>query len=420
MAANSRRAGVLAGLVWALTAASLVNAAPTVILLSWDGVRPDQLDRNDLPALARVRREGARAQKLIPPFPSSTFSGHATLATGTYPDRHGIVANRFFDPARRAAGEPDEFDYDNHADWFEAEPLWVAAERQGIRSAVFFWVGSETDWRGQGASLRKAPFNSRTPERTKVDQILAWLDLPQDRRPQLILSYWRGSDHAGHRYGPRSGEVARALRQQDAQLAHLLAGLDARNAWPSTTLLIVSDHGMIEVSEAIDARSILERAGVAARVIPASALAHIHLRDPSDEQAMRRAIEALSQIEGVTAYASDRLPGHLRYSHPSRVGQVVAITTPPRVFRSGVRGLAERASRALGGTTGAHGFDPAAVPEMGGIFLALGRGVGRGVTLPPARAIDLAPTASALLGIEPPADSEGRAIDLSSKAPRSR
>lgn len=420
MRASSRRPGALAGLLWVLTAASLVNAAPTVIVLSWDGVRPDQLQRSDLPALARMQREGAVAQKLIPPFPSSTFSGHATLATGTYPDRHGIVANRFFDPARRAAGEPDEFDYENDANWFQAEPLWAAAERQGVRSAVFFWVGSETDWRGNGASLRRAPFDGRTPERTKVDQILAWLDLPEDRRPGLILSYWRGSDHAGHRHGPRSEEVAQALRQQDAQLARLLAGLDERNAWRSTTLLIVSDHGMIEVTEAIDARSILRRAGVAARVIQASALAHVHLHDPLDEQAMHRAIQALSQLEGVTAYPTDRLPDHLRYRHPSRVGQVVAITTPPRVFRSGMRGLAERASRALGGTTGAHGFDPAAVAEMGGIFLALGRGVGHGVTLPPARSIDLAPTASALLGIEPPADSEGRAVDLSGKTAISR
>ena len=226
MQASWRCAALLAGLLATLAAAPAVDAAPTVILLSWDGVRADDLDRDDLPALARVERGGARAERLIPPFPSSTFASHATLATGTHPDRHGIVGNRFLDPARGGAGDFAEFDYSDDADWFEAEPLWVAAERQGVRAAVYFWVGSETDWRGQGASLRQTPFDAKTPERAKVDQILAWLDLPAAERPQLIASYWRGSDHAGHRYGPDSERTTAELRSQDRQLARLLQGLD--------------------------------------------------------------------------------------------------------------------------------------------------------------------------------------------------
>ncbi|MEE2664647.1 MAG: ectonucleotide pyrophosphatase/phosphodiesterase [Myxococcota bacterium] len=390
-------------------AASNALAEPTVIVLSWDGVRYDYLDRSGLPALERMQRHGARAERLIPPFPSSTFPGHVTLATGAPVDRHGIVSNKFFDPA---LGPDAVFDYGADARWIDAEPLWAAAERQGVRSAVFFWVGSETDWRGRGATLRMAPFDSGVPERKKVDQILAWLDLPEAERPRLIMAYWRGADHAGHRHGPDSKDVHQALRSQDAQLGRLLAGLDSRAAWSDTTLLIVSDHGMIAVSQPLDARRLLREAGVAARVVHATALALVYLRDPSDSAARRRAIEALSAPEGVSAYPSDQLPAPLRYAHSSRLGQVVAIATPPRMFRSGARGVAERALRALGGSTGGHGYDPIAVREMSGIFVALGRGVGTGVRLPPARAIDLAPTVASLLGIEPPEHSEGSALDL--------
>jgi hypothetical protein len=112
------------------------------------------------------------------------------------------------------------------------------------------------------------------------------------------------------------------------------------------------------------------------------------------------------------AWPTGELPERLRYAHPSRVGQVVAITTPPRVFRAGARGLVERAARAIGRTIGAHGYDPEAVPEMAGILVALGRNVGKGVRLPAARAIDLAPTVAALLGIDPPEHSEGRVLAL--------
>ncbi len=402
-----RRAGALAAILVLATGAALADA--TVIVLSWDGIRHDYLDRGGLPALARMQREGARAEHLIPPFPSNTFPSHVTLATGAPADRHGIVGNRFFDPAR---GPEAEFDYGDDASWIDAEPLWVAAERQGVRSAVFFWVGSETDWRGRGATYREAPFDSKVPERKKVDQILAWLDLPAAERPQLIMAYWHGADQAGHRHGPESSNVDDALREQDTQLGRLLAGLDARAAWDDTTLLIVSDHGMIEVDQPVDARKLLREAGVAARVVNATALAIIYLRDPADSAAAQRAIEALSATQGVTAYPSAQLPTALRYSHASRLGQVVAIAEPPHMFRSGARAVAESAYRALGGSTGGHGYNPATVSEMNGIFVALGREVGVGARLPAAQAIDLAPTIAALLGIDPPEHSEGTALDL--------
>jgi len=409
-----RRVGLWAAGLCLLFASASSAAEPTVIVLSWDGVRYDYLDRQDdrqdLPALSRMQREGARAERLVPPFPSSTFPSHVTLATGTYADRHGIVANRFFDPARSSGEDPAEFDYSNDASWIDAEPLWAAAERQGVRSAVFFWVGSETDWRGRGATYRMTPFKSRVSERTKVAQLLEWLDLPDAERPRLLMSYWHGADHAGHSNGPDSSAVEKALRKQDGELQRLLHGLDQRGAWQTTTLLIVSDHGMVAVSEAIDARSVVREAGVAARVVHASGVARVYLRDPEDRAAARRAALALSALEGIDAWTLDELPSHLRYAHPTRVGQVVAVATPPRVFRAG--GLKARASRALRGSTGAHGYDPSVVPEMSGILLALGRRVGKGVQLPTARAIDLAPTVARLLGIDPPQHSEGRALDL--------
>src|ERR671912_1699543 len=75
---------------------------PYVILVSLDGFRPDYLDRFDLPHLKRIARRGVRARSMIPVFPSLTFPNHYSLVTGLFPDRHGIVSNSFYDPARRA------------------------------------------------------------------------------------------------------------------------------------------------------------------------------------------------------------------------------------------------------------------------------------------------------------------------------
>ena len=254
-----------AATAWAL--AWCAGAEPTVIVLSWDGVRHDYPERGDFPGLARLERDGVRA-RLVGVYPSNTFPSHVSMATGTYPDVHGIVDNVFFDQGER---------YDvRDADWIEVEPVWISTQRQGVDVATYFWVGSESDWRGQGTRYRVAPFDGRRPEAVKVDRILEWFDLPDDERPRLIMSYWAGADTVGHERGPDHPAVARQLGRQDAQLQRLLAGLDQREAWPETTLILVSDHGMAAVGGLIDIEGILDDGGVDAMVI-GGAVARVYL-----------------------------------------------------------------------------------------------------------------------------------------------
>jgi predicted AlkP superfamily pyrophosphatase or phosphodiesterase len=401
------RAALLA-LSLLLLALGRADAKPVVILLSFDGVRHDYLGRGPLPAFERIAREGARAEALVPIFPSTTFPNHVALATGTHADRHGIVGNKFLDAQLGA------FDYGNDARFLDAEPLWAAAERQGVAAATFFWVASETDWRGVGARYRKAPFDPEVTEQEKVAQILAWLDLPEAERPGLIMAWWHGADHAGHQNGPDAKETRAALRAQDRELGRLLAGIDARAAWGETTLVVVSDHGMTSYEKTVDVRAVLAEAGVRARVIHAVATAQVHLKKPAQAA---RALEVLRALPGVEAWRRDELPERLRYRSP-RVGDVVALAEPPLALLPandrGARfgGLA----RLLGGALGAHGYDPGRHPEMHGIFVALGRGVPKGARLPRVRAIDVAPTVAKLLGIAPPASAEGTPIPALSPA----
>jgi arylsulfatase A-like enzyme len=332
------------------------------------------------------------------------------LATGAPADVHGIVGNKFVDP------KLGKFDYGNDARFLDAEPLWAAAERQGVPAAVFFWVASETDWHGVGARYRKAPFDDRVTEEKKVAQILAWLDLPEAERPGLVMSWWHGADHAGHEHGPDASATRDALGEQDRVLGTLLAGLDARKAWMDTTLLIVSDHGMTAYTKSLDLRSVLSEAGVPAHVIHAMATAQIYLKKP--EQAAR-AVEVLRQLPGVSAWRREDLPPELRYRNV-RVGDVVALAEPPlALLPAGDRGARFGGlARFFGGALGAHGYDPASHPGMLGIFVALGRGVPHGARLPRVRAIDVAPTVAQLLGIDAPAQSQGAPIAaLTASAP---
>ena len=94
---------------------------PYVVLVSFDGFRPDYLERFSTPSFDRLAAAGVRTV-LVPAFPSLTFPTHYTIATGLYPEHHGIVANRFYDPVRDA-----EFDYRDRAtvedgSWWGASP----------------------------------------------------------------------------------------------------------------------------------------------------------------------------------------------------------------------------------------------------------------------------------------------------------
>jgi len=392
------RALLAIGLLACLAPAAL--AKPSVILVSMDGVRHDYPEREALAAFARMARDGARATFLMPVFPSITFPAHTTLSTGAHPDRHGIVNNQFETPGG------DEFRYGGGADALEAEPLWAAAERQGVRAATFFWPISEVAWRGIAPSYSRAPFDEALPESAKVEQILAWLDLPEPARPGLVMTWWHGADRAGHEHGPDAEETRAALREQDAQLARLIAGLDARRAWGEVTLIVVSDHGMLAPRDAVDANALLADAGVAGRAVNANALALIRLEAPADAASAAKKIAAAEPR--IRAYARPALPASLRYAHEN-AGDVVLLAEPPLAFMDAWTqlDLRRRVSWLWGGEVGVHGYDPEKSPEMRAIFFALGRGVPRGEKLGAVRGLDVAATVARLLAIMPPAQNEG-------------
>ncbi|MFU8813726.1 MAG: alkaline phosphatase family protein [Pseudomonadales bacterium] len=408
--AHSPLSALLSALALLLLAAGSLQAqpdagghidAPVVVLLSWDGVRHDYPDRVSLPGLERMARDGVRAGRLVPVFPSSTFPGHVSLATGTHPDRHGIIDNHFFDAER------GRYRMSADADWIEAEPLWIAAERQGVPTATYFWVGSESDWRGQGTRYRMTPFDGSRPEAVKVAQILEWLALPPGERPRLIMSYWRGADSVGHRHGPDSREVNRELRGQDIQLQRLLAGMDELALWGTTTLIIVSDHGMAATGRYLDLRGALERAGIGARVT-GTAVAQVYLDDPEQADA---ALAVAAELQPAQAYRRDQLPAELRLHHPRRSGDVVLITEPPYTFSrpAGTEGLLPSLLTRFVVSTGGHGYHPSH-PDMAAIFYALGRGVDANLELSEVHQVDVAATVARLLQIDPPKDSEGKPV----------
>ncbi|KAF7559828.1 hypothetical protein G7046_g4334 [Stylonectria norvegica] len=226
--------------------------APTTLIISLDGFRADFLQRGLTPTLDKFVAQGVSPKWMNPSFPSVTFPNHYTIATGLYPESHGVVGNTFWDPELKS-----EFFYTDpnrslDPKWWGGEPFWVTAERQKVRTAVHMWPGSEAHVLHTEPSIMDK-FNAKELLDNKVARILEFLDMPgmedvtasvDDMRPQLIAAYVPNVDSDGHRYGPNSTEIRTTIESVDTMMGRIFHGLEERNLTNIVNVIVVSDHGM--------------------------------------------------------------------------------------------------------------------------------------------------------------------------------
>ncbi|KAF2013252.1 Phosphodiest-domain-containing protein [Aaosphaeria arxii CBS 175.79] len=226
--------------------------APTTILISLDGFRADFLYRGLTPTLNKFVANGISPKYMMPSFPSVTFPNHYTMATGLYPEAHGVVGNSFWDPSLKKEFYYTDPDRSLQPFWWGGEPLWVTAERQEVPTAVHMWPGSEAHIANMDISYIDKYNGSEVLSR-KVDRMLGLLDVPgpmdpsvkaDEPRPQFIAAYVPNVDADGHKYGPNSTEIRATIQEVDAMLGSLLSGLESRNLTNIVNVVIVSDHGM--------------------------------------------------------------------------------------------------------------------------------------------------------------------------------
>jgi predicted AlkP superfamily pyrophosphatase or phosphodiesterase len=364
-----------------------------VVLVSLDGFRYDYAKKYAATHLLAIAAHGASVpQGMIPAYPSLTFPNHYTIVTGLYPEHHGIVGNSFYDPARK-----ERYTYTNpqtsaDGSWYGGTPLWSLAEQQGMRTACFFWPGSEAEIAGQRPTYY-LHFDNSVPDQARIDQVIAWLRLPQEQRPHFITLYYSQVDHAGHEFGPDSPQTAAAVKQVDALMGTLEKNLNALHL--PIDLIIVSDHGMEKIQGGwID----LDKFATLSDFTTVGSF----LYAPSEEAATAAYNKLKAADASFMVYRRANVPAELHYSTNPREGDPVIVARGPYAIRAEgpPPGREDRAPE-----VGNHGFDPFMMPNMKAIFYAEGPDIRHGVALKPFENVNVYPLIVKILGLtSPPVD----------------
>ena len=125
--------------------------------------------------------------------------------------------------------------------------LLVTAEKNNIQTASYFWVGAEAPIK-ETYPTRWKRYDHDFPFHSRIDSVVAWLSMPKPKRPRLCLLYFHEPDHTGHETGPKSNETAMMVTKMDSLFGMLISQLEELPIASKLNILVVSDHGMTEIS----------------------------------------------------------------------------------------------------------------------------------------------------------------------------
>jgi arylsulfatase A-like enzyme len=271
-----------------------------VVLVVWDGMRPDFVTEKYAPTLNKLAADGIRFRNHHSVYPTLTDVNGAALATGVYPDHNGLIANLAFNaginPRRPVdSGDPDTVKrgdeisggkylalptiaelirnagkkvvvagskavamlFDRHNDWTVA---FTRDKQLTIFAAAPMPEGLREKTTGLLGPFLSDPNATAAQRNTYVTRALTEV-LWRDGLPDFSLLWLSEPDLSQHNHSPGSPQAIAAIKAVDENLALVLSALDKKQVRDSTDIFVVSDHGFSTIKRSIDVVELLNRAG---------------------------------------------------------------------------------------------------------------------------------------------------------------
>lgn len=463
-------------LLWILyvpaIAAGTLKSERHIVVVVWDGMRPDFVSEKNTPALWKLSREGVTFRNHHAVYPSATMVNGTALVTGVYPGKNGITANHAYRPdidahhaidveTPAAVKKGDEL---SNGKYISVPTIAELVQRAGGRTVVAAakTVGLLLD-RHPGVAWPAQPKSRRQDADATSVTLFAGQSLPQEIHPSIsetlgslpsahlqqdswttkaltdflwkdglpVLSIlWLGEpDLTQHESAPGTPAALAAIKSSDKNLAAVLAALDQSRAGGTrgtADVFVVSDHGFSTIQRSIDLRKILSEAGFAAKteldgepkpgdiMLAGNAGSVLFYFVEHDEKLIRRLVEFLQQSDytGVI-FTRTPLPGTFLLDQAAIDNQqapdvVMAFRWNDSKNQFGIPGMIDADWQRAPGK-GTH--VTLSRFDMHNILIAAGPDFHRGqIDDLPTGNIDVAPTILQILGITPPQQLDGRVL----------
>lgn len=362
------------------------------VIISLDGNRWDYPEYYEMPFFDSLATVGVKA-RMEPSFPSSTFPNHYTMATGLVPDHHGLVNNSFWNPDTQHGYSIRDNESRFDPRYYLGEPIWITAQKQGVKCGVVYWVGSDIAINGEYPTYyRNWNEEPHWNFAQHCDEVIRLLSLPEDERPRLVMAYFDEPDHQGHVHGPISPETKVMAEKMDSLMHSLYLRIKALPHGSKVNFILAGDHGMEEISP--------ERFIGWKDVVPQEWVERIVGNLPTSIWAKEGYADSLynklSSVEHLNVWRHGEVPEELCYGTSNRLGDI--IVSPD---------LGWQFNFAPGKNHGAHGFDSREI-DMMVAFRAVGPDFKTGYDAPYTEGensafhnTDLYPMLCKLLGVKP-------------------
>jgi predicted AlkP superfamily pyrophosphatase or phosphodiesterase len=217
---------------------------PKVLLIGIDGVRPDVLDRVDTPFIDALIREGAFSDRARNGLPTVSGPNWASMLTGVWKEKHGIVSNEFPFATDGLATYPDFLTRIERlrpamrtfavADW---PPLVNAQQKGEARGKPVIGDSLDVKLAFDGGDIGWAEADERSVD-AAVQELRA-------NDPDAMFVYLGTPDEVSHHTGSIEDEYRASLVRADRSVGRLVAAIRARRTYAreSWLILVATDHG---------------------------------------------------------------------------------------------------------------------------------------------------------------------------------
>uniref|UniRef100_A0A3Q2CL36 Ectonucleotide pyrophosphatase/phosphodiesterase 7 n=1 Tax=Cyprinodon variegatus TaxID=28743 RepID=A0A3Q2CL36_CYPVA len=368
-----------------------------LLLISFDGFRWDYDLDVDTPNLDQMAKEGVKAQYVTPPYITVTSPTHFTLLTGRYVENHGVIHNMWFNTTTKEKKGYYQTQFVN--EWWDngTLPIWITAERQGLRAGSLHFPGTASSYQGQVPTVREVEpnyydYKNETLWHENTDKVMGWF---RDQNLDFVSLYFGEPDGTGHRYGPDSQERKDMVKQVDRTVGYIRDSAEKHGLTERLNIIITADHGMTTIYRSAQLEEIT------LSKIPGFNFSDVsfHLLDygptgmmlpnPGKLEAVYKALKGAHPHLHV--YKKEEMPEHLHFTKNDRILPIILWTDPGYVLNGYFPVQFNK---------GEHGFDNQEM-DMKPFFRAVGPAFRRNLLVGPFETVNIYPLMCHILGIQP-------------------